>query len=185
MKKKRYFIVYTILQLIAILAITLVLRNFIFTPIEVSGQSMTPTYHESDRLWQTSLKKPERFDVITFPSPRNSKRIIKRIIGLPGDTLRYENDQLYINNNAYEEPYLKKFKEKLTGDLPLTKNFSLETLEILDAPNTKKIPDRKYFVMGDNRQNTDDSRFFGFVDEETITGVIYFRYYPLNKIGIQ
>lgn len=185
MKKKTKSIVYNLLQLVAILGISLFLRKYVFSPIEVLGTSMEPTYHESDRVWQTSLKKPERFDIITFPSPRDEKRIIKRVVGLPGDSLRYENDQLYINDQAYDEPYLEEFKNKLTDGIPLTKDFSLEQLETLDTPKTKVIPEGKYFVLGDNRRATDDSRYFGFVDEKAINGVVFFRYYPLEKIGFQ
>lgn len=177
--------IHTFLQVAAILGLALFLRKFVFTPIEVLGSSMEPTYHESDRLWQTALKKPTRFDIITFPSPRDKKRIIKRVIGLPGDALRYENDQLYINDKPLAEPYLDEFKNSLTDDLPLTADFSLATLETLAKPHMDTIPEGKYFVMGDNRRNTDDSRFFGFVDQKDITGVVFFRFYPLNKIGFQ
>lgn len=185
MKKNIKNLAYTVLQLTAILGISLFLRKFVFSPIEVLGTSMEPTYHESDRVWQTSLKKPERFDNITFPSPRDEKRIIKRVVGLPGDSLRYENDQLYINDQPYEEPYLEEFKNELTDGIPLTKDFSLEQLETLNTPNTKVIPAGKYFVLGDNRRVADDSRYFGFVDENEISGVVFFRFYPLNKIGFQ
>jgi len=179
--KKKSSILSTLLQLTIMFIIVLGLRRFLFTPVEVLGTSMEPTYHETDRLWQTSLVTPKRFDVITFPSPRNNKRIIKRVIGLPGDTVRVENDQLYINDTLYDEPYLDEFKNELTDGQPLTIDFSLETIEE-DA--TKTVPEGNYFVLGDNRRKTDDSRYFGFVDKEAILGVVYFRYYPLNKIGV-
>ncbi|MGX7245601.1 signal peptidase I [Enterococcus quebecensis] len=179
-KKKGTF--YTIMQFTLILLFTLFLRNFFLTPVEVVGVSMEPTYHESDRLWQTSLVRPKRFDIATFPSPSSGKRIIKRVVGLPGDTIRMENDQLYINDKKYDEPYLDEFKQDLTDGSPLTADFSLETIAVGSA---KVVPAGKYFVLGDNRRKADDSRYFGFVDKEDIVGVVYFRYYPLNKIGVQ
>lgn len=180
--KKKYPTLYTILQFALIFLFGLFLRKFVLTPVEVIGTSMEPTYHESDRLWQTSLATPKRFDIVTFPSPRNGKRIVKRVVGLPGDTLRMENDQLYINEKKYDEPYLDEFKEALTDGLPLTADFVLENSA---AGPATVVPEGKYFVLGDNRRVADDSRYFGFVDEEDIVGVVYFRYYPLNKIGIQ
>ncbi|MFK4566372.1 signal peptidase I [Enterococcus sp. UD-01] len=182
MVKNRATIVQTIVQFTVILLFVLFLRKFVLTPVEVIGISMEPNYHETDRLWQTSLVSPKRFDVATFPSPRNGKRILKRVIGLPGDTIRMENDQLYINDKKYDEPYLDKAKASVNDDAPLTADFSLETIQV---GATTKVPEGKYFVLGDNRRVADDSRYFGFVDQESIAGVVYFRYYPLNKIGLQ
>lgn len=182
MVKNRATIVQTIVQFTVILLFVLFLRKFVLTPVEVIGISMEPNYHETDRLWQTSLVSPKRFDVATFPSPRNGKRILKRVIGLPGDTIRMENDQLYINDKKYDEPYLDKAKASVNDDVPLTADFSLETIQV---GATTKVPEGKYFVLGDNRRVADDSRYFGFVDQESIAGVVYFRYYPLNKIGLQ
>lgn len=180
--KKRRGTLYTVIQFSVLLLFALFLRTFVLTPVEVVGISMEPTYHESDRLWQTSLVSPKRFDIATFPSPRDGKRIVKRVVGLPGDTIRMENDQLYINDKKYDEPYLDEFKKALTDGQPLTADFSLDNSAT--APATV-VPEGKYFVLGDNRRKADDSRYFGFVDEESIVGVVYFRYYPLNKIGVQ
>lgn len=182
MEKKKNHVCWTILQFGFILLAILLLRMFVFTPVEVVGISMEPTYHEADRLWQSSLLTPKRFDIATFPSPRNGKRIVKRIIGLPGDTVRMEKDQLYINDKKYDEPYLDEYKSEVTDRLPLTADFSLETIE---GGTAAVVPAGKYFVLGDNRRKADDSRYFGFVDAEDIVGVVYFRYYPLNKIGVQ
>ena len=180
--KKKHKTLYTVLQVSLILLFVLFLRKFILTPVEVVGTSMEPTYHESDRLWQTSLVSPKRFDVATFPSPRDGKRIVKRVVGLPGDTIRMENDQLYINDQKYDETYLNEFKQALTDGMPLTADFTLENSA---AGPATVVPEGKYFVLGDNRRVTDDSRYFGFVEKEAIVGVVYFRYFPLNKIGVQ
>lgn len=170
------------LQLLVMIGLVFLLRKYVFMPVEVVGTSMEPTYHDSDRLWQTSLKKAGRFDSITFPSPRDGKNILKRVVGLPGDTIRYENDKLYINDKLYEEPYLDQYKSELTDGKPLTTDFSLETIERSPA---KTVPEGTYFVLGDNRRIADDSRYFGFVDQDTVVGVVYFQFYPLNQIGIQ
>lgn len=165
-----------------IVTIVFFLRTFLLTPITVIGISMEPTYHDSDRLWQTSIIKPKRFDTVTFSSPRNGKRIVKRIIGLPGDTIHYINDQLFVNDLPLDEPYLAKVKQTMATDELLTDDFTLESLL---TTHTTNVPKDKYFVLGDNRRAADDSRYFGFVDKKAISGVIYFRYYPFNKIGVQ
>lgn len=176
-KKKQFR---TAAEFILLIGFVFLLRHFVFNPVEVSGTSMEPNYQDADRLWQTTFIAPDRFDVITFKSPRNGKSIVKRVIGLPGDTIRYENDQLYINDIAYEEPYLDEFKEAKKTDL-LTDNFTFASLQ--PVVTSKTVPDESYFVLGDNRQKTDDSRYFGFVNKEDITGVVFFRFFPLEKIG--
>lgn len=176
-RKKKF--IRTVAEFALLIGFVLLLRLFVFNPVEVSGTSMEPNYHNADRLWQTSIVSPRRFDVITFKSPRNGKSLVKRVIGVSGDTIRYENDQLYINGTPYDEPYLDEFKESKETDL-LTDDFTIETVV---NSTTKTVPEGSYFVLGDNRQKTDDSRYFGFVDKDAITGVVFFRFFPLEKIG--
>lgn len=180
MQNKKNNIIIPLIQFIVVLTFGLLIRTYILSPITVSGTSMAPTYANSDKVWTNKLNTPERFDCITFYSPRDNKHIIKRIIGLPGDTVEVIDDQLFINQKPIEEPYLDEFKQALTDNLPLTNDFSLGTLS---GGLTNTVPKNQYFVLGDNRRTADDSRYFGFVDQQTITGIVYFRYYPLNKIG--
>ncbi|WP_330932574.1 signal peptidase I [Enterococcus sp. BWR-S5] len=169
----------TAAEFVLLIGFVLVLRHFVFNPVEVSGTSMEPNYQDADRLWQATFIKPSRFDVITFESPRNGKSLVKRVIGLPGDTVYYENDQLYINNTPFDEPYLDEFKEAAETEL-LTEDFTFDTYPAITSAT---VPEDSYFVLGDNRQNTDDSRYFGFVNKKDITGVVFFRFFPLEKIG--
>lgn len=178
-KSRRKKIIHTITEFALLIGFVVLLRHFVFNPVEVSGTSMEPNYQNADRLWQATFIDPDRFDVITFTSPRNGKSIVKRVIGLPGDTIRYENDQLYINGTAYDEPYLDAFKETM-GTGQLTDDFTFASYPSITAP---VVPENCYFVLGDNRQKTDDSRYFGFVEKEKITGVVFFRFFPLEKIG--
>lgn len=180
MQKKNNNFIIPLIQFIIVLTFGLLIRTYIFSPITVSGTSMAPTYSDSDKIWTNKLSTPKRFDCITFYSPRDNKHIIKRIIGLPGDTVEMIDDQLFINQKPIDEPYLNEFKHALTDDLPLTNDFSLETIS---GGLVNNVPKNQYFVLGDNRRIADDSRYFGFVDHQEITGIVYFRYYPLNKIG--
>lgn len=144
-------------------------RSFIATPVRVDGDSMNDTLHNSDILILNKLeKKYDRFDIVVINY--NNTKLVKRIIGMPGENISYKDNQLYINE--------KKFNDIETSR---TSDFSLKELFEID-----KIPENYYFVMGDNRNNSLDSRDYrvGLIKKEDIVGVTIFRLYPFNKIGI-
>ncbi len=159
-------------------------RTFIFSPIVVDGSSMMPTYEDGDKVIVNKIGKKisgiERFDVIVFEAPIG-ENYIKRVIGLPGDHVAFEDDILYINGEALEEPYLDQYKELLIDKAPLTYDFTLETLT-----DYQEIPDGYFFVLGDNRRKTADSRDprVGLVPIEKVLGKASIRFYPLDSIGI-
>ena len=160
------------------------IRAFIFSPISVEGASMMPTYEDGDRIIVNKISKAindyERFDVVVFKTAE-STHYIKRIIGLPGDHIAYKDDQLYINGKKYEEPYLDQYKLQLTGDLELTYDFTLE-----EKTNLAQVPEGHYFVLGDNRRESNDSRnpSVGYIDENKILGKVSLTYYPLDHISL-
>ena len=169
-----------LVQLVLLVVAVLLIRHYVFSPAAVNGSSMEPTLHNNDRLWVTSIKKPQRFDIIAFPSPRNGQRLAKRLIGLPGETVEYRDDTLYINGVSLSEDYLASAKRNVSKNENYTQDFTLETLE---ATQSLTVPEGMYFVLGDNRPRSDDSRYFGFVKQASVEGVLTFRYYPLDKIG--
>lgn len=155
----------------------LIARLFLFTSITVSGESMMPTLVDNERIIASKVSKIERFDIVSFKAPNEvDKLYIKRVIGLPGDNIEYKNDNLYINCKIIEEPYLNEYKGQEDG--LLTKDFTLEKLL-----NTNKVPENTYFVMGDNRNHSTDSRVIGFIEKEAIVGSSKFAFWPINKIG--
>lgn len=160
------------------------IRTFLFTPINVEGASMMPTYENGDRVIINKLGKMvnglERFDVIVFKATEG-ENFIKRIIGLPGDHIEYKDDDLYINGKKYEEPYLDPYKLKLDDDSQFTYDFKLE-----DVTNFTEVPDGYYFVLGDNRPISNDSRYpsVGLISKDQILGKVKIRYYPVNSIGL-
>lgn len=163
-------------------AIAAVIRFFLFTPIVVDGESMMPTLENGDRMFVDKIGykigDPERFDIVVFHAPEK-KDYIKRVIGLPGDTLEYKNDQLYINGKAYDEPYLDKYKAQI-NEGTLTEDFTLQDID----PKLKVIPEGYVFVMGDNRRFSKDSRHIGIVPIEKIIGHASIRFWPLKDISI-
>lgn len=113
--------------LIVAVILAAVIRYFFFAPILVDGLSMMPTLHDKNRMIVNKIGykigEPERFQVVVFHATED-KDYIKRIIGLPGDTIEYKDDTLYINGKAYDEPYLDKYKKEVV-DGPLTESFKL------------------------------------------------------------
>ncbi len=170
-------------ELIKTIFIALILaigiRTFLFTPVLVDGISMMPTLQDQSRMIVNKivykLHEPERFDIVVFHATKE-KDYIKRVIGLPGDTVEYKNDVLYVNGKAYKEAYLNEFKKETT-DGPLTENFRLE-----EITGKMTVPKGEVFVLGDNRRLSKDSRIIGTVDQDEILGRASFVFWPFSEI---
>lgn len=163
-------------------AIAAFIRYFLFTPIVVDGDSMMPTLENGDRMivnkFSYKIGEPERFDIVVFHAPEQ-KDYIKRVIGVPGDYVEYKDDQLYINGDPIEEPYLDAYKAQISEG-NLTGDFSLKDID----PSLDVIPEGYVFVMGDNRRFSKDSRHIGIVPVEEIVGNTSIIFWPLNEIEI-
>lgn len=167
------------LGFIAIFALFLfLLRQYVFTPVIVKGDSMDPTLHDGERVIALKQTEIERFDIITFIAPDDTGRnYIKRVIGLPGDQIVYQNDTLYINGTAYDEPYLEAYKATLDDGFPLTDDFDMSLF------NETEVPEGKLLVLGDNRRISKDSRQLGLIDETAVLGDVAFVFWPLADFG--
>ena len=165
------------------LAIVLVflIRSYVFTPIIVDGESMMPTLKDHDRIVLTKFGKKlediNRFDIIVFHATED-KDYIKRVIGLPGDHIEYKNDTLYVNGMKYEESYLDDFKAE-AEITPFTSDFMLE-----EKTGKSAVPEGELFVMGDNRQDSMDSREIGTVPIEDVVGKANLVFWPLDDIKL-
>ena len=163
-------------------AIAAFIRYFLFTPIVVDGDSMMPTLENGDRMivnkFSYKIGEPDRFDIVVFHAPEQ-KDYIKRVIGVPGDFVEYKDDQLYINGEPIDEPYLDAYKAEISEG-NLTGDFSLKDID----PSLDVIPEGYVFVMGDNRRFSKDSRHIGIVDQKEIIGNTNIIFWPLNEIEI-
>lgn len=161
------------------LVIVLVVREFVMTPSVVKGTSMEPTLHDGDRIIISKLGELERFDQIAFIAPDSvvEENYVKRIIGLPGDYVEVKDDVLFINGVSYPEVYLEDVLSELDG-YTYTDDFSMNELGLTE------VPDGMYFVLGDNRPDSRDSRYFGAIEEESVIGEIVFRIWPPEDIGL-
>jgi len=163
-------------------AIAAFIRYFLFTPIVVDGDSMMPTLEDGDRMIVNkigyTIGNPDRFDIVVFHAPEG-KDYIKRVIGLPGDHVEYIDDQLYINGEPIDEPYLDQYKVEITEG-NLTGDFKLQDIN----PSLDVIPEGHVFVMGDNRRFSKDSRHIGVVDIDEIIGDTNLIFWPISEIRI-
>lgn len=173
-----------IIWYIGLIIILLLLRVYIFTPVTVSGQSMMPTLVDGERNIALKVGKLDRFDIVSLVAPDDpDKNYVKRIIGLPGDTIEYKQDTLYVNGKEMPEPYLDDYKGELHESDPsalLTYDFTLE-----QVTGQQTVPEGSYFVMGDNRQNSKDSRVaeVGFIPADNMIGTSKLAFWPPSKWG--
>ena len=170
----RVFVVDFIETAAVTLAIALVIYLFIASPHVVVGESMMPNFVNGEYLFTNKLaltySNPNMGQVIVFQHTPQQE-YIKRVIGVPGDTLELENGNVYINGKLLNESAYIPKGVKTYGFSYLANNVKIT------------IPKGEYFVMGDNRENSSDSRFWGLVPRNEIRGIATFVFWPLNKFG--
>lgn len=177
LRKTYFFLLDTVQSLVIVFAVFLVIWQFLFRPFQVSGNSMHPTFLDKEYILTNIItlrfSQLKQGDVIVFKAPNDpEKDFIKRIIGVPGDQVAIKNGDVYVNGiildqSAYLSPSVKTFGG----------SFLREGL-----PET--VPPDSYFVLGDNRPGSSDSREWGFVPLKSIIGKSSFVYWPPDKMGM-
>ncbi len=147
-----------------------IIYGFIAKPYVVEGKSMEPNFHDGNYLVIDEItyrfREPERGEVIVFVNPNNEKEFyIKRIVGLPGEEVKGSNGVITINGEKLDETYLPQ-------DLRYNGKYSF------------KLREDQYFVMGDNRLQSYDSRSWGPLEKDKIVGEVRVRFWPLNEVAI-
>lgn len=161
MSKLKELIPYIIVILLVVL-----IRTFIITPVRVNGSSMESTLYDGDILLLNKYDESyKRFDIVVLRY--QNEKLVKRVVGLPGEKVAYIDNKLYINGKVVDEPFINE----------ATENFSLRELGM------DKIPEGYYFVIGDNRDNSLDSRFIGLISEDDIDGKVVFCIFPFKSFG--
>jgi signal peptidase I len=155
--------------------IAVVLIVFIYQPVKVEGTSMMPTLTDQERIfinkftYRFGLGGIERGDTVVFWYPQDpSKSYIKRVIGTPGDRVRVDSGQVYVNGQALAENYVPSENRDYTS---------------WRDGQEQVVPDGEYFVLGDHRNQSSDSRMWGYVPRKNIYGKAVFVYWPLDKMG--
>lgn len=176
--KKIYNIFIDIAQTFLMAAsIFLVIYIFILRPFQVSGDSMYPTFKNGEYILTNLIglrfASPQRGDVIVFKAPTdNEKDFIKRIIGIGGDTVMLQKGKVFLNGTQLDESaYLASDVQTYPGSF------------LLEGQSTT-VPEGSYFVMGDNRPFSSDSREWGYLPGKDLEGVSFFVYWPLNSMRV-
>lgn len=158
------------------LAIFVVIYFFVASPHQVKGLSMYPTFDDKELILTDKVSyrfsAPKRDEVIVFKAPTNPDYdYIKRIIALPGDKVKIESNGVFVNGELQQESFLPAGTTTSGGMfLPLSREVT--------------VPADNFFVMGDNRSGSSDSRAWGFVPKNDIIGKVFLRYYPFNRMGM-
>ena len=155
-------IIKEIIPYIVIVLVVVLIRTFIITPVRVDGDSMKNTLKNGDILLLYKLGSINRLDIIVLDEEKDNEKIIKRVIGLPGETVAIKKGKIYVNDKVIDDEYAY-------GE---TSDYDKVTLE-----------DDEYFILGDNRLISKDSRYFGSIKKSEIKGKIVFRLFPFTKIG--
>lgn len=153
----------------------IVVYLFLLQPNQVKGASMEPTFESGDYIFTSKVtykfRSPERGDVIVFKSPKLPEvEYIKRVIGLPGDRIMIKNGEVYVNDALFRESYPSAATNTWEG------GYVKEGEPLV-------VGQGELFVMGDNRPRSADSREFGPIEQSSIIGQVFFRYFPPGKVG--
>ena len=169
MKRVRFWFREMVESVVPALVIVLVVNVFLAQATRVEGQSMEPNLHNNERLIIEKVtyrfRDPRRGDIVVLRrANRTSEPLIKRVIGVPGDTVSIQAGTVYINGQSLDEPYLN---QQTWGDM-----------------SPRLVPEEHVFVLGDNRRASNDSRAFGVVAYDDIVGHAWIRYWPPSDAGL-
>lgn len=179
-KTKSNKLVWNILLALMMTTLLYVTIFFIFFSVgKMDGYSMLPNFGNSDVVAVSRTSQLKRFDLVYMETPGNNKEnAVRRIIGMPGDEITFEEDELYVNGEGKSEKYLTS-KKKSLKTMQLTDDFTLQELT-----GSAVVPKDSYFVLGDNRKSATDSRYYGFVSKEEVIGKVKMRIFPISKFKI-
>ncbi|WP_238704047.1 signal peptidase I [Companilactobacillus mishanensis] len=180
--------------------------QYIFSKNSISGPSMQPNFQTGNRVITVRHSGLQRGDIVILRAPDKKNTLyIKRIVGMPGDNIVSQDNRMYINGERYIESYLKQgskmmeSKDSIYSDMSYsyTYDFSVrklaesqEWINIYNKPylamlkKTDRVPKGSYFVMGDHRTVSRDSRLIGFIDRDAIVGRVSLRYWPLSRFTV-
>ena len=179
--RRRLVVEYLVIGVVAV-GLALLIQAFVIKPYRIPSVSMLDTLRIGDRVFVNRflyhLRDVRRGDIVVFRAPGSGIVLIKRVVGLPGETIFLRDGAVYVNGRRLDEPYVRR----VDGRPEPTEPFLTGSPWALAQPYT--VPRNDYFMMGDNRTDSGDSREFGPVPRERIIGSAFFIYWPVNRIKI-
>jgi len=173
LKRKRKSVKYIFLNIFGAAIISLSLFVYLFSPYKVIGNSMSPVIKSGDKVLITNsllTGKIDRFDIVVVQPPESGgEKLIKRVVGLPGEFIEIRSGDVLVNNSLLLEPFLEN-----KGDV-IFRSINMKVIQ---------IPQDFYFILGDYREKSTDSRNFGALHRKAIIGKTLIRYWPFKKIGL-
>jgi signal peptidase I len=179
------------LQYVAIVAgavlVALAIQSWLVKPYRIPSESMVPTLRPGDRVLvdrvSYHLRDPERGDVIVFHYPEDPEVVfIKRVVGVPGDVLEVRSGRLYVNGKKAAEPYVRRTGGRVDPTVAQAAVAGSTMHDPWSLAEPFRVPAASYFVMGDNRTDSDDSRDWGTVPRGAIVGEGLATYWPLSRL---
>ena len=176
--RKIYYVLFDLIQTLVIAgAIFVVIYAFLFRPYQVTGHSMDPTFENGEyvltNLITLRLGELKRGDIVVFVAPPDKEKdYIKRIIGIPGDRVSISGGSVFLNGSKLDQTSFLASSVRTNGGT------------FLGEGNEVVVPEGQYFVMGDNREFSSDSREWGFVTKNAIIGKSFIVYWPINHIRV-
>jgi len=185
-----------------LMGISFLLFRFVLSNDTVSGPSMQPSFENGQRLISVRHAQIKRGEVVIVKAPDEPGALyIKRVIGMPGEKIVSKNNQIYINNKKLSQPWLTQGKKMIDAGsdtfYSATQNFTMKSLarsrqfqqyytksQLNYINKYNRIPKETYFVMGDHRSVSKDSRYIGTINRKNVVGVVKLRYWPLNEFKI-
>lgn len=152
----------SLIPYLVVIIVVVLIRSFIITPVRVNGSSMAPTLNGNEIMLLNKLENIDRYDIVVLKVESEKEELIKRVIGLPGEEVEIKDSKIYINDEVIEDTH------------GYGNTYSIDKV---------KLGSDEYFVLGDNRAISLDSRVFGKIKKNEIKGTTNFIMYPFNKIG--
>ena len=178
-KKKLKSILLTLIEFIALIFLTRFMFTKVFNPVSVDVSSMKPTVYDRDiglvNVFDASHQEYHRFDVVVIKMDEKKDYLIKRVIGLPGETIAYRDDHLYVNGVLVEEDFLDKEYVEATKKELNSPTFTQDVIEIT-------LKENEYYCLGDNRPHSSDSRVYGPFRYDEIKGKGILILFPFNHM---
>jgi signal peptidase I len=179
-RRRRLIIEYAVIAIVAVLVAVLV-QAYVVKPYRIPSESMENTLMPGDRVFVNRFiyhfTSVDRGNIVVFKSPSDGTVLIKRVIGLPGNVISLKDGAVYIDGKKLDEPYVRTQAGAPEPSEPFDNG------EPWDLQKPYTVPANNYFMMGDNRTNSGDSREFGPVSKNALIGEAFFIYWPLNRIG--